>query len=139
MKMLTQQQIVTIQDAVCKLTGAKRRAFQSQVALGYLDGKPRRTEDIFGWSRRTVELRLHEKRTGITCLGRFSDRGNRKTEEKHPQLKQDIFVPARNVFVATTSSCEAISDTSFEAVRVTWPNLKVKPIRSFNRRFNRPA
>jgi len=88
--MLTQLQIVTIQDAACKLTGAKRRAFQAQVSLDYLDGKPRRTEDVFGWSRRTVELGLNEKRTGITCLGRFSDRGNRKTEEKNPQLKQDI-------------------------------------------------
>lgn len=88
--MLTEQQIVTIRDAACKLTGAKRRAFQAQVALDYLDGKPRRTEDAFGWSRRTVQLGLHEKRTGITCLGRFSDRGNRKTEEKLPQLKQDI-------------------------------------------------
>ncbi len=90
MNTLTEQQIRTIQDAARKLTGAKRRAFQAQVALDYLDGKPRRAETVLGWSRNTVELGLHELRTGITCLDNFSARGNRKTEEKQPQLEEDI-------------------------------------------------
>ncbi len=90
MKKLTEQQMRTIQDAARKLTGAKRRAFQAQVALDYLDGKPRRAETVLGWSRNTVELGLHELRTGITCLDNFSARGNRKTEEKQPQLEEDL-------------------------------------------------
>lgn len=90
MNTLTEQQIRTIQDAARKLTGAKRRAFQAQVALDYLDGKPRRAETVLGWSRKTVELGLHELRTGITCLDNFSARGNRKTEEKQPQLEEDL-------------------------------------------------
>jgi len=87
---LTEQHIATIKDAARKLTGAKRRAFQARVALDYLDGSPRRAETVFGWSRKNVELGLHELRTGITCLDNSSARGNRKTEEKIPQLEEDI-------------------------------------------------
>ena len=90
MNTLTEQQIATIKDAAGKLTGAKRRAFQAQVTLDYLDGSARRAERLFGWYHKTVELGLHELRTGITCLDNFSARGNRKTEEKLPQLEHDI-------------------------------------------------
>ncbi len=90
MNALTEQQILTIKDAACKLTGAKRRAFQARVALDYLEGSPRRAERVFGWSRTTVELGLNELRTGITCLVDSCKGANRKTEEKLPQLEQDI-------------------------------------------------
>ena len=87
---LTEQQVGTIKDAASKLTGAKRRAFQAQVTLDDLEGRARRAERVFGWGRNTVELGLHELWTGIVCLGNFSARGNKKTEEKHVQLEQDI-------------------------------------------------
>ena len=90
MNELTEQQIMTMKDAAGKLTGAKRRAFQAQVTLDYLDGSARRAETVFGWFRKTVELGLNELRTGITCVGNFSARGNRRTEERLPQLEQDI-------------------------------------------------
>jgi hypothetical protein len=66
MKELTEQHIETIRDASRKLTGAKRRAFQAQVALDYLDGKARLSENVFGWSRQTVTVGLKELRTGLT-------------------------------------------------------------------------
>ena len=90
MSELTEKHIATIKDAAQKLTGAKRMAFQAQVALDYLDGSPRRAETVFGWSRKSVELGLHELRTGVACLDNSSARGNRKTEEKVPQLEEDI-------------------------------------------------
>ena len=37
---LSAQHIKTIKDAAKKLTGAKRRAFQAQVAIDYLNSKP---------------------------------------------------------------------------------------------------
>ena len=94
MDRLPDQQVATLQDAARKLTGTKRRAFQAQVTLDYLDGSARRAETVFSWYRKTVELGLHELRTGIRCVERFSARGNRKSEEKHPQLEQDIRVLA---------------------------------------------
>ena len=66
MNELTEQQVATIKDAARKLTGAKRRAFEAQVALDYLAGDTRLAETVFGWSRKTVQLGLAELRTGIT-------------------------------------------------------------------------
>lgn len=63
---LTDQHIATIKDATQKLTGPQRRAFQARVTLDYLDGNARRAERVFGWSRQTVILGLHERRTGCT-------------------------------------------------------------------------
>ena len=90
MNELTDRLIITLKDAASKLTGAKRRAFQAQVTLDYLDGSARQAERVFGWWRKTVELGLHELRTGITCVDNASARGNRRTEEKLPALEHDI-------------------------------------------------
>ncbi len=79
---LTDQVIASLKDAARKLTGPNRRAFQAQVTLDYLDGSIWKAERVFGWSHKTVELGLNELRTGIICLGDFSARGNRNTEEK---------------------------------------------------------
>ena len=90
MNVLTEEVIASFKDAARKLTGAKRRAFQAQVTLDYLDGSVWKAERVFGWSHHTVRLGLNELRTGITCLGNFSARGNRKTEAKWPELEADI-------------------------------------------------
>jgi hypothetical protein len=90
MTILTEDVIASFKDAARKLTGPRRRAFQAQVTLDYLDGSVWKAERVFGWSHHTVALGLHELRTGITCLGNSSARGNRKTEEKSPELEADI-------------------------------------------------
>jgi hypothetical protein len=44
---LSEQHITTIKDAAKKLTGAKRRAFQAQVAMDYMNSKPYLAEKTF--------------------------------------------------------------------------------------------
>ena len=90
MKVLTDEVIASFKDAAGKVTGPKRRAFQAQVTLDYLDGSIWKAERVFGWSHHTVALGLNELRTGMTCLGNFSARGKHKTEEKWPELEADI-------------------------------------------------
>jgi Rhodopirellula transposase DDE domain len=90
MTVLTKEVIASFKDAARKLTGPKRRAFQAQVTLDYLDGSAWKAERVFGWSHHTVTLGLHELRTGIICLGNFSARGNHKTEERLPELEADM-------------------------------------------------
>jgi len=90
MKELSEQHIATIKDAAKKLTGYKRRAFEAQVTIDYLDSKPRLAEITFGWSRYTVQLGQNELRTGIICIENFRARGNKNSEEKLPQLEADI-------------------------------------------------
>ncbi len=69
------------------------------MAIDYLDSKSRLAERTFGWNRNTVELGLHELRTGVVCIGNFKVRGNKKTEEKNHNWKLTF---------------------------VTWPNRKVR-------------
>ncbi len=56
MRQLSEQHIVTIKGASTKLTGFKRRVFQAQVAIDYLNSKPRLTESTFGWDRKTLHI-----------------------------------------------------------------------------------
>jgi hypothetical protein len=83
---LTGAVIRTLRQAAHLLTGPRRRRFQAQVALDHCDGNPRRTERVFGWGRGTVELGLHELRTGITCLDNLSARGQKGVEVKQPAI-----------------------------------------------------
>lgn len=75
-----------LKNASKKMRGAERRAFQAEISIKYCEGSPRKTETIFGWNRNAVELGLHEKRTGITCLGaQKAHCGNKLWEKKNPE------------------------------------------------------
>ena len=67
-----------------------RRRAMGDVAAVLLDGKPRAAEKEFGWSRRAVEIGIHEFRTGIACVNDISNRVKPKTEDKHPELLAEI-------------------------------------------------
>ena len=62
MEVLTKEVIASFKDAARKLTGPKRRAFEAQVTLDYLDGNIWKAEKVFGWSHHTVALGLNELR-----------------------------------------------------------------------------
>src|ERR1035437_4893459 len=68
---------------------ARRRAM-GDVTIALLNGKPRVAEDVFGGSRRSVELGIHEYQTGIVCVNDITARGKPKTEDKHPKLLAEI-------------------------------------------------
>lgn len=80
----------TIQDAAQKLTGARKRAFMAKVAIDYFDGSARKTETYLGWNRKSVQLGLHEHRSGITCIDNYQARGRQSIEAKLPRLEADI-------------------------------------------------
>lgn len=72
--------------AASKLLGSQRRSFQAAMAVKYCQGNPRQAEEVFGWSRHTVALGLHERRTGIICLGaQEAYCGNKLWEERHTE------------------------------------------------------
>ena len=82
--------------AACKMLGAKRRAFQAEMAVKYCAGSPRQAEVVFGWSRAAVELGLHEQRTGIVCLSAQSAvAGDKRWEDKHPDVANALWVLAQ--------------------------------------------
>ena len=73
-----------------RLTGYQRRLFQAEVATVLCGGCPRHAERRFGWGRDTVEKGLHEQQHGLRCLENFAARGRRRSEQKDPQLADDI-------------------------------------------------
>lgn len=79
----------TIQDirlAARKMQGAKRRSFQAEMTEKYCSGLAWKAAAIFKWNQKTVESGLHEKRTGIICLGAQKlNSGRKKWEDKHPE------------------------------------------------------
>ena len=80
----------TLQDAAHKLTGSKKRAFMAKVTQDYFHGSARQAETHVGWNRHSVQLGLHEMRTGITCVENYGARGRKKTEHQLPTLESDI-------------------------------------------------
>jgi hypothetical protein len=78
--------------ASSKMVGSERRAFQAEMAARYCDTSPRQAELVFGWNRNTVELGLHERRTGVVCLSAQSAfAGNKLWEEKHPEVARALW------------------------------------------------
>jgi hypothetical protein len=79
-----------IRSAARKLTGFRRRQFQAEMAIKYCRSDPRCAERVFGWGRDAVNTGLNELRTGIRCVEDYSTRGRPRSEEKRPQLVQEI-------------------------------------------------
>ena len=87
---LTESVRDTIRSAAQKLTGFRRRQFQAEMTIKYCRSNPRCAERVFGWGRDAVNTGLNELRTGIRCVENYSTRGRPKSEEKSPQLVQEI-------------------------------------------------
>jgi len=88
--MLTEKVKSTLKDAAKKLTGVKKRAFMAKATVDYFEGSVRQAETNLGWSRHTVTKGLQEQKTEIICVDNYAARGDKKTEEKLPNLLTDI-------------------------------------------------
>lgn len=80
----------TLKDAAKKLTGNRKRAFMAKVAEDYFNGSARKAETVLGWCRHSVQLGLHERRSGIVCVDNYQARGRHKSEEILPNLEADM-------------------------------------------------
>lgn len=89
-RMFTDKVKQTILDGARALTGYKKRAYIAKVSIDYFDGNARRTEREMGWGRDTVTTGIHEIRSGIRCIDHYSGRGNKRSEEKQPDLSRLI-------------------------------------------------
>jgi hypothetical protein len=72
------------------LRGHERRLFMARTTQSLGEGGQRRAKAEFGWSRVTIRKGMHELRSGITCCDAFSLRGRMRSEEKLPNLLNDI-------------------------------------------------
>ena len=81
----------SLKDASLKLIGVKKRAFIAKATQDYFHSSPRLAETYMGWSRKAVATGLKELKTGIFCQDNHQAKGRKKTEEKNPQLEEDIY------------------------------------------------
>jgi hypothetical protein len=88
--MLSDSIKLTLKDAGKKLTGNRKRDFMAKVTEDYFDSSARKAETILGWDRHSVQLGLHERRTGIVCVDNYQARGRHKTEKILPNIEADI-------------------------------------------------
>lgn len=87
---VSQQVVDLISRLVEMIPWPIRRSAMGDVTISILEGKPRVSEDVFGWGRATVELGMNEYRSKIVCLNDLSARQKPRVEEKNPRLLTDI-------------------------------------------------
>ena len=90
MKKLNNELKAIIKDAARRLTSFKRREYQAKITLDYFGGSARKAERALGWGRESVEKGLKETESGIRCIDNFQGRGKNRTEDKIPNLTEDI-------------------------------------------------
>ncbi len=103
-----------IKNAAEKLGGAAKREYVAKITIELLGGSARKAESEVGWSRDMVKKGMGELTTGIGCVDNYSARGNKKTEEKMPELKEGI----RSI-VDPKSQTDPNFQTSFAYTRIT--------------------
>jgi hypothetical protein len=79
-----------IRSAARRLKGHQRRLFMAEVATQLCEGSARQAERRFGWGRQTVQTGLHEAKGRIRCVENFTAKGQKRSEDKNPQLAMDI-------------------------------------------------
>ncbi len=90
MKKICNEKKAIIKDAAKRMTGFKRREYQAQITLKYLEGNSRKAEREMGWGRESVEKGLKEFESGIKCLDNYQARGRKKIENIFPNIEKDI-------------------------------------------------
>ena len=82
--------VALISRLVSLIPWPDRRRAMGDVTMTLLEGKPRVSEEVFGWGRSSVSLGINEYRSGVVCVNDLSGRHKPKSEEKYPELLSDI-------------------------------------------------
>jgi hypothetical protein len=136
--------VETISLLIARIPWPERRLAMAEVTQNLLDGKPRVAEYVFGWSRETVKTGLKELRAGISQVNDLSKRRKPKTEEKYPQLVEDIRVLVEPHSQAESHLRTALAYTNLTAAAVRnallekgWPEEALPKVRTISNILNR--
>lgn len=133
-----------VQRMVAGIPWPARRQAMADATKTLLDGKSRVAEAVFGWGRNTVELGMHELRTGIVCINDLSQRRKPTTEEKYPQLLAELRAITDAASKAQSHLRTDLSYTDMTATAVRsallergWPDETVPTVRTLSNILNR--
>lgn len=82
--------VQVIQRASKLLSGSDKRAFMAYACKELCDASPRKAEERFGWGRDAVAKGLEESSANFKPAQGKETRGNKRSEDRNPQLKIDI-------------------------------------------------
>jgi len=88
MKRMNKETKFLIKDACKRLTGYKRRAYQTYMTMEYFDGSAYKAEREMGWGRECVTKGLKEAHSGIRCVDNYQARGRKKKKILSPVSKK---------------------------------------------------
>jgi len=89
-KGLNENMISLLQRIVKLVPWPERRRAKSDIVETLLDGQVRAGEDLFGWSRQSISIGMEERQSGLAPADNIEKRRKRTTEEKLPNITQDI-------------------------------------------------
>jgi len=136
--------VETIGLIMARIPWPERRLAMAEVTQHLLEGKPRVAEYVFGWSRETVKAGLEELQTGVARQNDLSARRKPKTEEKYPQLVEDIRLLVEPHSQAEPHLRTALAYTNITAAAVRsalvkkgWPEETLPKVRTISNILNR--
>lgn len=109
-----------IKDAASRLKGYQKRDYIAQISLDYFQGNCRKTETKMGWGRETIYKGLREKATGIRCIDGYKMTGRKRTEDKIPNLSEDI---------KSLADLQTQADPSMKSGSLTYTRITAKAMR----------
>jgi len=119
-----------LRSAARRWTGPARRWFIAEVTDALCGGSARRSERLFGWSRDTASLGLHESAHGLRCVDNFQARGRQRTEDLDASLAQAIRALAERHTQADPQMKSARRYTRLTAVALRQALIKEKGYRN---------
>ena len=127
-----QKTIETIKHASNLLSGAARRAFQSQTVIDHCNGNLRHAKTLFGWHKETLQRALLERERGEQIADK-KRRGRKSLTERLPSLQADIrelvdpntqtHPTFENTFRYTRMTAKAVLETLVQLKGYTKENL----------------
>lgn len=120
MKIMDVEKKDIIKDAASRLKGYQKRDYIAQISLDYFQGNTRKTETEMGWGRETIYKGLREKATGIRCIDGYKMTGRKRTEDKLPNLSEDI---------KSLADLQTQADPSMKSGSLTYTRITAKAMR----------
>ncbi len=111
---------VLIKEATKRLKGYDKREYIAKISLDYFQGNARKTEREMGWGRECIQKGLKEKETGIRCIDNYKMTGRKRTEEKLPNLSEDI---------KSLADIQTQADPSMKSSSLTYTRITTKAMR----------
>lgn len=121
MKTMDSEKKYLIKEAVKRLTGYRKREYIAQISLDYYQGNARKTEREMGWGRVCVAKGLKEKETGVRCIDNYKATGRKRTEDKSPNLSEDI---------KSLADLQTQADPSMKSGSLTYTRITAKAMRN---------